>query len=320
MINLALIGVGAWGKNYVSTCKKLSNVRIKYLCAKTEETLNDFQGDFIKTNNYKDLFKYPDIDGVIIATPNATHHEISYEFLKRGFNVLVEKPMSEDYFASRSLLPIQKKNGAKFQVGHIYLFDPAYKKTKELVQSIGKLRYIDFVGTNNGPLRKGTSALWDIGSHAISLCLDISQKNPKKVSAWANTSVHPGTKYFDFTSLKLELEDGIVAYIKVSWLFPVKKRELVIVGEKDSIMYDAEAKKKVIFYKNMYSKLNLPKITYPKYSSLTPLEIEINEFVQAIKKKKVITQSGLAFGIKVTKVLNLAERSIAQNGKAMNYD
>jgi predicted dehydrogenase len=325
MITLALIGVGAWGKKYISTCGNLSDIKIKYICTKSNKTLTTLPDNFIKTTNYKDLFQYEDIDGVIVASPNATHHEISYEFLKRGFNVMVEKPMSENYRISKKLQNIQKRNGVKFQVGHVYLFDPAYIKAKELVQKIGKIRYIDFEGTSYGLLRKKSSALWDIGSHALSLCLDISKQKPKTISAWGNNLLYPKSNFYDFSALKIEFEDGSFAYIRVNWLFPEKRRKLIIAGEKDTILYDAEAEKKVTFYKDMipnddlYVRYNGAKVSYPTYDKTSPLENEIREFIKAIKENKQITYSGLEFGINVTKLLNLAERSIEKKGKPINF-
>ncbi len=323
MINLALIGVGSWGKNYLATAKKLPDIRIKYLCATNEKSFAAYPGDYIKTTNYQYLFKFSDIDGVIIATPNATHDEITYEFLKRGFTVLVEKPLSEDYQNAKKLLSLPKKSKGKLQVGHVYLFDPAYIKTKELVKNIGKIRYIDYEGTSYGLLRKNTSALWDIGSHAISLCVDISQSYPKAISAWGQNLLYPKTKFFDTTSLKLEFADETYAYIRLNWIFPEKRRKLVITGESDSIMYDAEATKKIIYYKDivpnqdLYIRYQNAKISYPKYSSKTSLENEIIEFAKAITINRAITYSGLELGLKVTQLLDLAEQSIVQNGKLL---
>ena len=79
MINLALIGVGAWGKNYISTLKSFTDCRIKYLCAESTKSLNVYGDDYIKVTDYKELFSFPDIDGVIIATPNST--PVSYTHL-----------------------------------------------------------------------------------------------------------------------------------------------------------------------------------------------------------------------------------------------
>lgn len=319
MTNLALVGIGNWGKNYVSTINILKNVKIKYLCSQSLETLNFYKGDFVKTINYTDFFKYKDIDGVIIATPNHTHYEISKEFLKRGFNLLIEKPMVENYSQALTLRSLQKNNGSKIVVGYNYLFDPAYKKTKQLTGLIGRIRYISYEGTNNGPYRNGTSALWDIGSHAVSLCLDIHSKKPVQVCAWAVSSIMPGTEFYDFAIIKIIFSDQTEAFIKVSWLFPVKRRELTIVGDKDTIVYDAVANKKIIYYKNMVKasdfKVKNTRASFPIYGRTLSLTAEINEFTEAIRKNKVVEKSNLEFGVNITKIISLAYRSIANNGR-----
>lgn len=319
MINLALVGIGNWGKNYLSTINALKNVKIKYLCSQSLETLNLYKGDFVKTINYTDFFKYKDIDGVIIATPNNTHYEVSQEFLKRGFNLLIEKPMVENYSHALNLRALQKKSSSKVIVGYNYLFDPAYKKAKQFVRSIGRIRYISYEGTNNGPYRNGTSALWDIGSHAVSLCLDIHSKEPVQVCAWAVSSLMPGTEFYDFAIMKIIFSDQTEAFIKVSWLFPVKRRELTIVGDRDTVVYDAVANKKVICYKNMVKvsdcKVENIRVSFPIYDRTLSLMAEINEFVEAIRKDKVVEKSNIEFGVNITKIISLAYKSIVNNGR-----
>jgi len=321
MLKLALIGAGNWGKKYLTTVKSFKDCRIKYLCVKSSDTLKSIKGEYVKTTNYKDLFKYSDIDGIIIATPNSTHFKIAYEFLKRGYNLLIEKPMLESYSESLRLKSIQKITKARVIVGHTYLFDPAYIKMKKMITSIGKIRYVSYDGMNNGPYREGTSAIWDIGPHAISLCLDISQKKPVQVSTWALDTLTPKKGYYDFCFIKLKFSDQTNAYIRISWLFPVKKRELVVVGTKDAIIYDAAGDKKLTYLENMIDMSkktrkikNSMKIFYPQYDPATPLEIELREFMDVIKYNKGITQSDLDFGIKVTKIIELAIRSIKHGG------
>lgn len=319
MLNFALIGTGAWGKNYVSAVKEMGNCRIKYLCAKSLKSLDLFQGDYIKITDYKKLLTYKDIDGVIIATPNPTHFQICRQFVRKGFNLLIEKPMVENYSQALTLISLQKKNASKIIIGHNYLFDPAYRKTKHLARSIGRIRYISYEGTNNGPYRNGTSALWDIGSHAVSLCLDIHSKKPVQVCAWAVSLLRPGTEFYDFAIIKIIFSDQTQAFIKVSWLFPVKRRELTIVGDKDTIIYDAVAKKKIIYYKDMVKtsdfKVEDTRVYFPKYGRRLSLRAEINEFAEAIRKDKAVEISNLEFGVNITKIISLAYQSIAHNGR-----
>lgn len=319
MLNFALIGIGAWGKNYISAVKDLDNCRIKYLCSKSLKSLDLFQGDYIKMTDYKKLLTRKDIDGVIIATPNSTHFQICKEFAEIGKNLLIEKPMVENYSQALILRSLQKKSASKIIVGHNYLFDPAYKKAKHLTRSFGRIRYVSYEGTNNGPYRNNTSVLWDIGPHAVSLCLDIHPKKPIQVCAWAVSPLRPGTKFYDFAIIKIIFSDQTEAFIKISWLFPAKRRELIIVGDRDTIVYDAVADKKVIYYKNMVKtpdfKVNDTKVSFPKYRRTFSLTAEINDFAEAIKNDKAVEISSLEFGVNITKIISLASKSIAYNGR-----
>ena len=54
------------------------------------------------------------IDLVTIATPNATHFEITKSFLEAGFNVLCEKPMTMTVEEGEEIYKISQKSGKVF--------------------------------------------------------------------------------------------------------------------------------------------------------------------------------------------------------------
>lgn len=325
MITLALIGIGEWGKNYLSTIKVFSNCRIKYVCSKTTETLQKIDGNFIKTTNYRDLFKYKDIDGVIIATSGPTHYQIAKEFLRRGFNLLIEKPLTTDYRQAIQLKELENKTHAKVLVGHIYLFDPAFIQMKKLVKQIGTLKYVSYEAINNGPFRSDMSVLWDLGPHAISLILDIYGQNPLNITAWAGNCLRPKTELFDVVNIKMEFTNQRTAFVKISWLSPIKRRELIVVGKLSTLVYSDLYSNKLTLFEGIGPQLQdidvikkTPKIKYPPYNRKLPLEIELSEFIKAISTNRVIHKSDLDFGVKVTRLLNLAENSIRKGGEAIN--
>lgn len=327
MINFALIGIGEWGKNYLSTIKAFPDCRIKYLCSLNSANLQQYKKNYITTTNFKDLFKFQDIDGVIIATSGSEHYKIAKQFLERGFNLLIEKPLVTKYSDSLKLKELKNKTNSKILVGHIYLFDPAYIKTKELLKDIGSIKFISYEAENNGPFRADMSILWDLGPHAISLILDVYDKTPYQVIAWGLKNLRPKLQLFDLVTLRLKFSDQNDAFIKLSWLYPIKRRELVIVGSKSTLVYNDLLPNRVTLFENMGPDIigkdlikKLPNIKYPTYEHRLPLEVEIGEFIEAIKRNQDIYRSNLDFGIKVTKILHLAEQSIKNEGKAVNVD
>jgi predicted dehydrogenase len=290
MINLALIGAGKWGRNYIKTIKRISQCNLKY----------------IKTRNYKDLYKHNDIDGIILATPASTHFKIARDLLNRNYNLLIEKPVTTSLFDADKLKKIADEAGLIVMVGHIYLYNPAYLKAKQLVSKIGKIRYLDFVGMNFGPFRDDISALWDWAPHDLSMCLDIMGKTPRRITAWDVSNVRKRQKTCDMTVIRLLYANGISAFIKVGSLSPVKKRKMTIVGHNGSIIFDDTADKKVEYFNEQQEK------SYPHYSFESPLRRQILEFTDCIKKnKKPPTNIGRA--MQVIKLIEYAEKSICNN-------
>lgn len=327
MINLALIGLGNWGKNYLSTINAFPDCRIKYLCSTSPISLQPYKKDYVITTDYKELLKYDDIDGVIIATPGSTHYHIAEEFLKKDYNLLIEKPLATTYTDSVKLNKLRNKTTGKILVGHVYLFDPAYIKTKELIKDIGEIKSISYEAENNGPFRSDMSILWDLGPHAISLILDIYNKSPNKILAWGFENLRPKLKLFDLISIRLKFFDQNDVFIKLSWLYPIKRRELIIVGSKSTIIYNDLLPNRITLYENIGPDVQgqnlikkIPNIKYPSYEHKLPLEIELGEFIKSIKGNKDISRSNLDFSIKITKILHLAEQSINNSGKEIDVD
>lgn len=303
MTTLALVGKGRWGKNYINTINNLSS------CVLPKK--------FVKASNYKDLFAFSGIDGVIIATPSSTHFKIAKEFLERGFNVLIEKPMTTNYKDALELSKIARKYKNIVMVGHIYLYNPAFLRVKKLIKSIGKIKYISTEGMNYGPIRNDVSALWDWGPHDISMLIDLLGSLPQEVSAYGLSSLRPNTEFYDMCNLKLKFPNDIFVFVNIGWLSPVKKRNMTIVGEKSTIVFDDTIEKKVALIQN----LGINKeIKYPSFAKEFPLTLEISNFVNSVQNKKKKNSSSLKMGLNVIKVLEACEKSMKSNGKIIKIN
>ncbi len=84
-------------------------------------------------------------DVLIIATPDRTHVPLAIRAMNLGYDVLLEKPISDSREEVRQLLQTQQKTGKKAMVCHVLRYAPAYRKCDELLRSgkIGKLYAID---------------------------------------------------------------------------------------------------------------------------------------------------------------------------------
>lgn len=298
MTTMALVGSGRWGKNYINTIRSLSSCELP--------------DSFIKTKDYKELFNIDNIDGVIIATPASTHFQIAKEFLENGFNVLIEKPFVTSYKDALVLSEIAKRNKNVVMVGHIYLYNPAFVEVKKIIQSIGNIKYISSEGMDYGPIRPDISALWDWVPHDISMLIDLLGNLPEEVSGYGESVLRPNTKFYDICSLKLKFPKNIFAFINVSCLSPLKKRNMIIVGNKSTIVFDDTLEKKISVIDNVSKKKE-----FPSFSKKSPLSEEISGFVNLIKANKSINKSDLKMGLTVTKIIEACEMSMSLGGKGI---
>lgn len=305
MITLALIGIGRWGQNYIKTIGNIKNANLKYICASNRKNLGNFPDKYIKLTDYKDLQKYRDIDGIIIATPSNTHYEIAKFFLSRGQNVLIEKPLTTNFKEAEELAEIFKMTKLVAMVGHIYLYNSAYLKSKEFIKKIGRIRYLDFEGCDFGPFPQKTSALWEWAPHDVSMCLDLLSEMPQSVSAWSVDR--------DMVFAQLKFKNTKV-FMRLGWLSPVKKRRVTVVGSTGSLIFDDTAERKICFYK--YSETDNITVFYPEHSKEEPLVTELKEFVNCLKSNKK-PKTDLESSILIIKVITAMQKSIDSDGKTI---
>ena len=80
------------------------------------------------------LLDAPDIDAVIIATPDHWHATMAIEAAKRGKHVYCEKPVSWTVPELYELVKTVKEKGIVFQLGHQGRQTESYTKAKEAIR------------------------------------------------------------------------------------------------------------------------------------------------------------------------------------------
>lgn len=307
MVNLALVGIGRWGLNYIKIASSLKGCKIKYLCAQTKQTLDSYSDQYIKTTDFRDFFDINDIDGIIIATPGSTHFKIAKEFLSRGFNLLIEKPLTTNYAEALELQKIWYLKKPIVLIGHIQLYNPAYQKIKRIVKTLGKISSLSFEGLLS-PKREDISVIWDWGPHPISLCLDLMKQTA--VEVYCKAIANKEDSLYHTAQINLLFASQVNALIKVSWLGDNKRRIFSINGTEGKITFDdSKSEQKISVYR--VGQIN-PE--YPKYDNELSLIKEVKEFIKTVEGKgKVVSDINL--GVEVTSILSAAEESARNDGK-----
>jgi predicted dehydrogenase len=103
------------------------------------------------SRDYREVLARPDVDAVIIATPDHWHRQISVDAMKAGKDVYCEKPMVQLLGDGAEVIETAKKTGRILQVGSQRVSSIVYQKARELLDrgSIGELNLVEaFIDRN----------------------------------------------------------------------------------------------------------------------------------------------------------------------------
>jgi len=96
------------------------------------------------TRDYREVLARPDIDAVVIATPDHWHAQIAVDAMNAGKDVYVEKPMVQNIADGIRVVDAQKKTGRILQVGSQRVSSIVYQKAKELIAA-GKIGQVNMI-------------------------------------------------------------------------------------------------------------------------------------------------------------------------------
>ena len=148
-INVACIGYGIMGQIDVQTASSIPGVKIVGVCDVYEGRLTrakeHFGAGLFTTRDYRQVLQRPDVDAVIVATPDHWHAPIAIEAMRAGKDVYCQKPMVRVVEEGAGIIKAQKETGRILQVGSQLASSIMYAKARELVRSgaIGKVHMIE---------------------------------------------------------------------------------------------------------------------------------------------------------------------------------
>ena len=106
----------------------------------------------------------PDVDVVMIFSPNAFHCQAILAALKAGKKVFSEKPLATTLDDCRKIMAAEKDSGIPIMTGFVLRYSPIYRKIKELLDSGSFGRVINIAASENrGSTGGGHSMCADYG-------------------------------------------------------------------------------------------------------------------------------------------------------------
>ncbi len=333
MIKIGVIGYGYWGPNLVRTFAEAQHgtvVAVSDLDPKKLATVNKRYPAVRTTNDFQDILRDPEIDAVAIATPVSTHFEFGMAALKAGKHVWLEKPMTETSLQARKLVDEAAKRNLIVFVDHTFVYTGAVRKMAEVIKSgdLGRVYYYDSIRVNLGLFQRDVNVISDLAVHDFSILDYLLGEHPVAISA-SGINHFPGTPE-NLAYITLFYDSGTIAHVNVSWLAPVKVRQILLGGSKKMITYDdLEPSEKVKIYDKGINFTEDPKQIHemrvgyrtgdmwaPKLDGTEALRLGGDHFIDCIINKKTPQTDG-QLGLRVVELIEAATSSMRGRGETV---
>lgn len=208
------------------------------------------------------------VDLVTVATPNATHFEITKAFLEAGFHVLCEKPMTMTVEQGEEIVQLAEKAGKICAVNYCYSAYPMVREMRHLVATgeIGRVRLMvtNFSHGHHGdagdadnprvrwrydPEMAGVSGQFaDCGIHALHMASFIAGDEVRELSADFASTIDSRVLEDD-AMVNFRMERGTVGRLWTSSVAIGRQHgfDIQVFGEKGGFRWASEQPNQVYY-------------------------------------------------------------------------
>ncbi|CAN5402814.1 oxidoreductase [soil metagenome] len=179
MLRVGLIGYGFAGRTFhAPVLSSVSGVQFVAVASSQPEAVHADWPGVIVFSDAAALMAHPEIDLVVVATPNATHFSIARAALEAGKHVVVDKPFTLDAAEARELAGLAARQRLLLSVYQNRRFDADFLTLRDLLAGgeLGRLVYVESHFDRFRPEVRARwreqavpgSGLWvDLGAHLL---------------------------------------------------------------------------------------------------------------------------------------------------------
>ena len=225
-LKIGIIGFGGMAHWHASNAGKLEGVEFLAAYDVDEQQLVSAEKEFgmKPCRTLDELLNIPEINFVLVATPNQVHKELVIAALRAGKNVMTEKPATLSVADWDEMVAVSRECGKLLTVHQNRRWDKDYRVMREVIENgtIGKVYSIEsrVFGTVGGMYgwrafkEYGGGMVLDWGVHLIDQIMNMIPE--KVVSVYANLFTIFSDEVDDNIKIMLRFENGVSALLEMS--------------------------------------------------------------------------------------------------------
>lgn len=240
VVGVGMIGAGGISDYHLSALTKISRADVRIICGSTRgrAAAQARRYDIPEVaGHWSEVLRRPDVQAVVIATPDHTHYELVMAAVERGKSVLVQKPLGSTVGQGVEMVRAAEQQGAVLCVAFMHRFLPETVALREALDD-GVLGDIHMVRVRNAtpgadwghwfyerPPVGGGGVVVQLGIHGIDLLLhvfgDVESVSGCVGRALGRRSLADGTVVYpeveDYALAHYRMADGLVVSHEMSY-------------------------------------------------------------------------------------------------------
>ena len=164
-VKVGLIGCGAIARRAHIPVLQTAGAELTAFASRSlasAEAARDEASSGVVVDDWRSLVTRPDVDAVVICTPNSLHAPQAMAAIEAGKHVLVEKPFTVDVASADTLLAAGAAQGVVVMAAQSTRFHPQVVAARDALRrgEIGAVTAVRGVLCNAGPLAWAPDAAW----------------------------------------------------------------------------------------------------------------------------------------------------------------
>jgi len=233
------------------------------------------------------LTTHSELQAASVAAPTVHHLSVARELMKKGVDVLIEKPLATTLAEADQLVELAATHKRIAQVGHLERFNPAVRATLPLITQpmffeVHRLSVFT-------PRSLDVDVVLDLMIHDLDIVLAFAKSPVKEVRA-VGLPILSGK--VDIANVRLEFESGCVANFTASRVSTERVRKLRFFQPRQYISLDYGRQEVLVFTVGQDGKhTGLPSpnpqigVTKPPVAAEEPLHAELASFLRAVRER-----------------------------------
>jgi UDP-N-acetylglucosamine 3-dehydrogenase len=304
---VALIGLGAMGRNHLRVLSDLDGSELAAVC---DQDLNAVGAVSRKHSipgygSWEEMLERERLDAAVVAVPTRFHLGAGLAALQHGLHVFIEKPIATNLEEGRKLVAAATSADRVLAVGHIERFNPAVRELQRRVAEgeIGRIFQLQARRLGPFPARiRDVGVVIDLATHDLDLMHHLAGSEVQRLYAETEQRIH--TDHEDILNALLKFESGVLGVLQVNWLTPTKIRELSVLGERGLFVCNYLTQE-LTHFKNAEIPRDSGSRRRPRavtvgdvvsvpITQAEPLRLELQSFLQAVRGEHKVEVDGEA--------------------------